>query len=424
MGVNRMTSLPVMIKRALGAMATVAALTALATGTLAADFQLRRGLNMDIWTTWPSEQQWRDREVLLPYPEWRRHVDAERLEGLRAAGFDFVRIPVDPAPFLSPASSRLRAELVASVAEAARLANAAGLKAIVDLHPIPRGDSALGTDGILASEAGFEAYLRVVADMAGGLAGADPAEVALELMNEPVIDCGEDENRWPAMLSRLHAAARAPAARLTLVATGACWSDASALARLDPAMLRDENILWTFHSYVPFLLTHQGAEWAGDFIRYATGLTYPLHAMPQAEREAALEAARERIRSQAPWHRRAGMLAYLDEQVALLDTPEKLAAAMRKPFEEAAAWADRHGVARSRVLLGEFGMIRQEYDNPSIVPASSRAAYYRDMIALAEEHGFAWSMWGYGGAFGVVEEFDRRPAEPDVLGVVRGLADR
>ena len=44
-----------------------------------------------------------------------------------------------------------------------------------------------------------------------------------------------------------------------------------------------------------------------------------------------------------------------------------------------------------------------------------RLAYVRDMIHLAEKRGFAWSIWGYGGAFGVVEEFGGRPAEPDIL---------
>jgi hypothetical protein len=50
-----------------------------------------------------------------------------------------------------------------------------------------------------------------------------------------------------------------------------------------------------------------------------------------------------------------------------------------------------------------------------------RATYVRDMIGLAEKHGFSWSIWSYGGAFGVVEEFDNRPAEPDVIDMVRGL---
>ncbi len=43
------------------------------------------------------------------------------------------------------------------------------------------------------------------------------------------------------------------------------------------------------------------------------------------------------------------------------------------------------------------------------------------MIGLAEKRGFAWSMWDYGGAFGVVEEFDGRKAEPDVMDMIRAL---
>jgi endoglucanase len=43
------------------------------------------------------------------------------------------------------------------------------------------------------------------------------------------------------------------------------------------------------------------------------------------------------------------------------------------------------------------------------------------MIDHAEKHGFGWSMWSYGGAFGVVEAFEGKKAEPDVLEMVRGL---
>lgn len=416
---DRMTSLLPGIKDALVG-AILVALAALAVPAQASDFAIRRGLNLDIWTTWPPEAQWGDPDVLLPYPEWRRTLDASKLEALKASGFDFLRIPVDPAPFLSPASGHLRDRLLASVAEAVAAVNAAGLRAVVDLHSIPRGEAATGTAGILADEAGFTPFLELVRDVARILS-ADPEMVALELMNEPVIDCGDGEARWPGMLRRLHAAARASAPRTTLILPGACWSSAEGLARLAPETFPGDDVMWTFHSYQPFLLTHQGAEWAGDFIRYVTGLAYPLNEMPRADLEAALAAIRARISADAPWHRRAGMLAYLDEQVAGLDTAEEVHATMAEPFEKVRSWAERHGVQPDDILLGEFGMIRQEYGNASVVPAASRAAYLRDMIALAEKHGFAWSIWGYGGAFGVIEQFEGRPAEPDVLDAVRTL---
>ena len=66
-------------------------------------------------------------------------------------------------------------------------------------------------------------------------------------------------------------------------------------------------------------------------------------------------------------------------------------------------------------------MIRQEYGNDFVMPPEWRAAYYGDVIGHAEKHGFAWSMWSYGGAFGVIESFEGKPAEPDVMDVVRAL---
>ncbi|MDP3896643.1 MAG: cellulase family glycosylhydrolase, partial [Mesorhizobium sp.] len=193
------------------------------------------------------------------------------------------------------------------------------------------------------------------------------------------------------------------------------------LAALDPKLIPDDNVIWSFHSYAPFLLTHQGATWAGDFIPHVTGLPYPLDSVSPVELDAIVETIRQRIRRDAPLMRRAGLLAYLDEQIAAVDTPAKLAAAMDAPFAEVAAWAAAHGVAAGDIMLGEFGMIRQEYGNDHVMPAATRAAYYRDMIALAEKHGFAWSMWDYGGAFGVVDEFDGRRAEPEIMEMIRAL---
>ena len=94
---------------------------------------------------------------------------------------------------------------------------------------------------------------------------------------------------------------------------------------------------------------------------------------------------------------------------------------MDEPFETAAKWAKDNGIRPENVYLGEFGMIRQEYGNPYVVPGAERAAYVRDMIEHAERHGFPWSIWEYGGAFGIVDEFEGRKAEPDVMEMVRAL---
>jgi endoglucanase len=389
----------------------------------AASFSMRRGLNLDTWVDWPSEASWGNPDVVLPFPQWRQRLKREDLAALKAAGFDFLRMPVDPAPFLSDKTATFRGRLVASVVDSARAINAAGMKVVVDLHLIPSGDGrTVGMSQVMDDPATFDRYVELVRTIAQALAGEDPALVAFEPMNEPVVDCEDDHtNHWPQRLQRLYAAARASATRLTIVLSGGCFAGAEALARLDPKAIPDDNVIWTFHSYDPFLLTHQGATWAGDFIRYVTGLPYPPYQLPRAELDATLETIRQRIRDEAPWARRSGMIEYLDEQIATMDTKEKLDALVERPFEIAAKWAAENGIAAANVYLGEFGMIRQEWENPFVMPGAERAAYVKDMIGHAERHGFPWSVWEYGGSFGVVEEFEGRPAEPEVLDMIRRL---
>lgn len=393
---------------------------------MAATFTAKRGINLDIWTTWPSQAQWGEPDVLLPFPEWRRFIEAGDLERLKRNGFDFVRMPVDPAPWLAAESSALSERLYLSVRDSARMANAAGLKVVVDMHAIPAGSGrTVGTGQIMDDPALFDRYVEHVRAMARTLAQEDPTMIALELMNEPTTGCEASEaTAWSERLRRLFAAARASATRLTLVLSGACWSSAEGLAAVDPADFSDDNLMWTFHSYDPFLMTHQGATWAGDFIRYVTGIPYPPHAAPKAELDAAVDRVKARIDAEAPWLRRSGMKVYLDELLAEIDSAEKLDAVVARPFAIVDAWARRHGIAPDRILLGEFGMIRQEYGGDYVVPAEVRAAYLRDMIDHAERYGFAWAIWGYGGAFGVVEAFEGQPAEPDVLDMVRSLPTR
>lgn len=386
----------------------------------AAAFTAKRGVNLDIWTTWPGRDKWGDAATLLPFPEWRKHVTADDLARLKADGFDFVRMPVDPAPLLAPESEALREQLMQSILESARTVNAAGLKVIVDLHLIGADD--IGTMGSVMTDAEqFERYLALVRTVGAMLSNEDPQKLAFELMNEPVVDCDPGQSAWPERLRKLFAAARSSATRTTLILTGGCYSSADQLVALDPQQVVDDNVIWTFHSYEPFLLTHQGASWAGDFIPYVTGIPYPPSSVPRAELDGILEAIRERMQKEAPLTRRAGLISYLDEQIAEIDTDEKLKAAMDAPFDKVAGWAEKKGIKPENILLGEFGMITQDYGKPFIMPAAWRAAYVRDVIARAEAKGFAWSIWEYGGSFGIVDAFDGKKAESDVMEVVRRL---
>lgn len=415
-----MALLTTMIKTLIAALLVLAAL---AMPGHAASFSMKRGLNLDQWTTWPGEDKWNDPSAILPYPEWRKFLNDNDLKALKDAGFDFLRMPVDPSPFLSDQTPALRDDLYASVLDSVRMINRAGLKVIVDMHLIPSGASRkIGMGEVMDDPQTFDTYVEMIRKMAHTLAAEDPRQVAFEPMNEPIVDCDSDgTSLWPDRQRKLFAAARASATRLTLILTGACYSNAASLTKIDPKTVPDDNVIWTFHSYDPFLLTHQGATWAGDFIPYVTGLPFPLTAVPRAELDVTLDTIRARIKAEAPWARRSGLLAYLEEQVASLDTNEKLLAAMDAPFTLVEDWAKANGIKPENITLGEFGMIRQEYGNAYVMPAQYRAAYVKDMVARAEAHGFSWSVWSYGGAFGIVDAFNGDRAEPNVLDAIKSL---
>ncbi len=99
----------------------------------AATFSMKRGINLDIWETWPGEDKWGDANVILPFPEWRKRLGEDDLKALKAGGFDVVRIPVDPSVFLSEKTVRNRvSEILAKMrartrAEAVARARDAGV---------------------------------------------------------------------------------------------------------------------------------------------------------------------------------------------------------------------------------------------------------------------------------------------------------
>jgi endoglucanase len=403
---------------------TLAILTfALLSQAQGATFQAKRGIALDIWETWPDQNQWSDEKVIFPFPEWRKTIGKPELQRLKDSGLDFVRMPIDPAPFLADETEPFRARLFAEITKSIDIAQSVGLKVIVDTHFIPKGPArTIGTDEVLADTKLFERYLDFLRTLAVQIKDRDPSQVALEVFNEPTIDCaGTNTNKWPDMLKQSFAAARASATKLTLILSGSCWGGAEGLVKLKASDYPDDNLIWSFHSYDPFIITHQGASWTGDVSPLVYGLPFPLHTAPKEELSAVMQAIRQRIRDKAATLRINGITTFFEEEVTKIDTAEKLNRVMDKPFDDVAAWAKENNIDPSAIILGEFGIIRQEYDNPVIINGKTRAAFYQSQIERAEKHGFAWSMWSYGGPFGIVDEFESRKAEPDVLEMIKTL---
>ena len=387
--------------------------------TAADRFAPKRGLNFDIWNTWLSVEDMVTTPGFLDiYPDWRAIVPPKAIAGLSAMGFDFVRLPMDPAPLLRLGPGPAQDALIDQIAETALMVQAAGLKTIVDLHSIPRPDEAWGTDSVVGDTALFAAYIALTANVAARLNGMDPDRTALELLNEPTSDCDSvwsgGPMTWPDQLIRLHRAARKAAPDLPLVLSGACWGGVDGLKAIDPAAIADNNVLWSFHSYEPFLFTHQGASWTTGLNALFTGITYPPTTIDDATAARLLSQAEGRLGTSTNKDATPAALAQ-----ALQNYRDRPPDDVGTEIRAAAVWADQHGIPRGRLILGEFGAIRDDMTG-SRLTGTGRAAFLKDKRTAAEALGIGWAVWGWTGAFGITDDDTTRAIAPDIC-VALGL---
>lgn len=379
----------------------------LAAPALADPISLKRGVNLGLWNDWLSiAEMLADPATLDPFPDWQRDVTPRMLEVLAEQGFDFVRMPTDPGPLLAYGPGPDQDRLIAGIQTATETALAAGLKVVVDLHPLPRGDETGGMEDILADL--WPDYVALVGRLAADLATLPADRVALELLNEPTFDCegvyAGAPPRWPAMQAELLAAVRAKAPDLTVVLTGACWGQANALAALDPALYADDAVLWTFHSYQPFAFTHQGAVWSSAPEKYLWNLPYPPSRL-DPETAATLKAEAEARMAAAEGQADAAAIA--EEIDAYAEFPDDIVSA---EIARAAEWADEHGIPRDRLFLGEFGALHTVDDRS--IRREWYEAFLADKRTAAEAAGMSWAVLGYVGGMGIAdaEAPDRRLA--------------
>lgn len=383
--------------------ALVTALACSAAVAGAEPLALTRGVNGDLWNDWRSIAELQaDPAALEVFPDWRRNVTPQMFAALKDQGFDFIRLPIDPGPALAYGPGPMQDRLIEGMHAAALMGLDAGLDVIVDLHPISRGDDIGGAESLVGDQ--FPAYVDLVGRIAARMADLPGDRTAIEPLNEPPFDCegvyAGAPPRWPAMQGQLHAVIRAAAPDVTVVLAGACWSSAEALASLDPALIPDDNVVWTFHSYSPSAYTHQGAGWIEPPYRYLRDLPYPPSLLTPDGIDRIVSDAEARMIAAEGIADTEAITRIVQDYAATPDDD------VGRELAIAAQWADAHGIPRDRILLGEFGALhtldgvaqpREWYD--AFLSAKRRAA---------EDLGFGWAVLTWAGDMGIAN-----PADPD-----------
>jgi endoglucanase len=330
-----------------------------------------RGINITGWFRFPAS---RDPAALATY------LSDQALADLRTAGFDFVRLAVDPE-LVEGASGR--AVLIGAIRRMQRQ----GLTVIVSPHP---QDWRLETNP--ADRERLRAFWTVLAP---ALRPLDAARTVPEVLNEPVFP--NDPAGWAALQHLLLADIRHALPDATVVLTGQDWGSISGLSALTPE--DDPNVLYSFHFYDPAELTSLAAYRPGLDRAALARLPFPMDDQPRC-------AATSRLAADAPTR---DLMRYY---CAFGWDASRIAAAV----EGAAGWARQHHV---HLLAGEFGATAGL--NPQ-----ARIAWLRTVRGAFESRGVAWAIWGYDDVmgFGVSRPPGNRPKLDRAVLTALGMTTR
>ncbi len=195
--------------------------------------------------------------------------------------------------------------------------------------------------------------------------------VMYEVLNEPH---GIDDAVWNRIQKNVVAAIREVDDKHTIVVGGAGWNSYNNLALIPD--LGDDNLIYTFHFYDPFLFTHQGATWVRPSMQPLADVPFPYDAGRMPPLDATLANS---------W------VAFNYAAYPL----EGNAARIKELIDIAVAFREERGLP---VFCGEFGVYQPNSQE------SDRVAWYRVVRTYLEEKGIPWTIWDYHQGFGIFAE--------------------
>ncbi|MFZ4815745.1 MAG: glycoside hydrolase family 5 protein [Phototrophicaceae bacterium] len=266
--------------------------------------------------------------------EWGLRVQPDYLPMIANAGFDTVRVPIR---WSAHAETRppytIDAGFFARVDEVVAWALAEDLQVILNIHHY---------EEIMAQPAQHVDRLNGLWDQIGRHYASAPDGVMFEILNEP--NSGLSPIAWNAVYPDVLATIRQSNPTRRVIVGGGEWNSLNGLAQLELPEDTD-HLIATFHYYLPFEFTHQGAEWVNGTNAWLGTI----------------------------WGSAADHTA------------------LESDFAEAMAWQSSYGVP---VLLGEFGAY-------SKADLDSRLAYTGAVRAMAEANGMGWCYWEFASGFGI-----------------------
>jgi len=194
-------------------------------------------------------------------------------------------------------------------------------------------------------------------------------DLFFELLNEPELSAGgtaPTQDQWTELAEAMVAAIREHDDHHTIIFGDVEWYGITPLSQREP--LSDDNVIYSFHFYEPFIFTHQGASWANMASTHDLPFPYDPERWSDTSTELGFTPFME------SW--------ILNEMRNYYRTGN--ANALQNRIVTAKRWAVDHNVP---VICNEFGA----YDGTSGL--EDRVRYYSELTRIFRELEIPWQHW-------------------------------
>jgi endoglucanase len=192
--------------------------------------------------------------------------------------------------------------------------------------------------------------------------------VLYEILNEPH---GLTTQAWGAIQGDAINAIRQQDTKHTIIVGGSGFNSYNEMAGLP--VYSDDNLIYTFHFYDPFLFTHQGAEWVVPSMAPLAGVPFPYNSGTMPACPASLKGSW--VESLVNNYPSDGTIAQVKQ---LINT--------------AISFRDSRNV---KIFCGEFGVYMKNSNK------DDRSYWYQVVRDYLEQNNIPWTSWDYKGSFGL-----------------------
>ena len=318
----------------------------------AQEIPFQKGVNLTGWFQVSNAQQ-------IQFTKYTR----KDFEQIKSLGCDVIRLPINLHFMTNGAPNYLIEPLFFDFLDhAVDWAEALGLHLILDNHTF---DPSANTDpnvGLILE--------KVWLQMAQHYKDRSNL-IYYEILNEPH---GISDALWNAIQQNIIHTIRSVDTKHTIIVGPAGWNSYHNLAAMP--QYDDDNLIYTFHFYDPFIFTHQGAGWVSPSMASLASVPFPHQASRMPTFPTALRGSW--IENEFNNYNNIGTIDKIKELIDI-----------------AVAFKESRNV---RIFCGEFGVYIPNSNN------TDRVFWYETVRKYLEEKAIAWTTWDYHGGFGLFEE--------------------